>query len=118
VGCGELPGAPSVAPFDRSTGNVGIIGFVDERFATMGLFDTIREKATELLSGATDKIEEVTGNIPDVQAVEDLSETATGAVPDTTGSITDASNTVTGSITETTTETTEAVGEQIDPYRP
>jgi hypothetical protein len=80
----------------------------------MGLFDAIREKATELLSGATDKIEEVTGNLPGEQAVEGLSETATGAVSDTTGSVTDAADTVTGSITETT----EAVGEQIDPYRP
>jgi hypothetical protein len=77
----------------------------------MGLFDAIREKATELLSGATDKIEEVTGNLPDEQAVEGLSETATGTVTDATSSVTD---TVTGSIADTT----EAVGEQIDPYRP
>jgi len=80
----------------------------------MGLFDSIREKATELLSGATDKIEEVTGNIPGEQAVEGLSETATGAVSDATGSVTDAADTATGAVTETT----EAVGEQIDPYRP
>jgi hypothetical protein len=80
----------------------------------MGLFDAIREKAGELLSGATDKIEEVTGNIPGDQAVDGLSETASGVVSDATGSVADATDTVTGSVTETT----EAVGEQIDPYRP
>jgi hypothetical protein len=73
----------------------------------MGLFDAIREKATELLSGATDKIEEVTGSIPDAQAVDGLSETASGAVSDT---VTDA----TGSVTDAA----DSVGQEIDPYRP
>jgi hypothetical protein len=70
--------------------------FSDERSTIMGLFDAIREKATELMSGATDKIEEVTGGIPDGQAVEDLTQSAT----------------------DTVTETQNSIGEQIDPYRP
>lgn len=69
----------------------------------MGLFDAIREKAGELLSGATEKVEEVTGNIPGEQAIQDVSETATGAVSDATGSV---------------TETAEAAAEEVDRYRP
>ena len=88
----------------------------------MGLFDAIREKATELLSGATDKVEGIVGDIPGGQAIEDLPATAAGAVseavpetlPDVTGSITDVTDAATGSVTETA----EAVGEQVDPYRP
>lgn len=84
----------------------------------MGLFDAIREKANELLSGATDQVSEVTGNIPGEQAVDGLTETATGTVndtvADTTGSLTDATDTVTGTVTDTT----EAIGEHTDPYRP
>jgi hypothetical protein len=91
-----------------------MVGFIDERSATMGLFDAIREKATELLSGATDKLEEVTGGIPDGQEAGGLTETAAGAVSDAAGSVTDVTDTVTGSVTETA----ESVGEEIDPYRP
>ena len=45
----------------------------------VGLFDAIREKAGELLSGATEKVGELTG-------VEDLSQSATDAA----GQVTDA----------------------------
>lgn len=84
----------------------------------MGLFDAIREKATDLLSGATEKIEEVTGNIPGEQAFEDLPETATGAVSDAAGSVTDAGETVADTVTGSVTEATETAAEGVDPYRP
>jgi hypothetical protein len=89
----------------------------------MGLFDTIREKATELLSGATDKAGELAGDLPGAEALQDLSQTATDAASqatdeaagtvqdlaasttdaaaDPTGSMTDAADTVTESFTDT-----------------
>jgi hypothetical protein len=73
----------------------------------MGLFDAIREKASELLSGATEKVEEVTGNLPGEQAIQDVSETASGAVSDT---VSDAAGSV--------TETAETAAEEVDRYRP
>lgn len=88
----------------------------------MGLFDAIREKATELLSGATDKVEGIVGDIPGGQAIEDLPATAadaaSGAVPDVTGSITDVTDTATDSVSDSVTEAAESVGEKVDPYRP
>lgn len=95
----------------------------------MSLFDSIRDKAAELLSGATDQVDEVTSNIPGGQAVEDLTgsatDTATQATGDltgtaenlgaaATGSVHDVTDTVSGSVAETT----ETAGDAIDPYRP
>jgi hypothetical protein len=100
----------------------------DER-VRMGLFDSIREKATEMLSGATEQVQEVAGNLPGGQAVEDLTgsatdaagqvtEDATGAAQDlgadATGSVNEVTDTVSGSVADTT----EAASETIDPYRP
>lgn len=58
-------------------GMVELVCFVDlKELAAVGLFDAIREKAGELLSGATDKVGELAGDLPGVQ---DLSETASDA---------------------------------------
>ncbi len=80
----------------------------------MSLFDSIREKAAELLSGATEQVEEVTGNIPGGQAVEDVTGTAQDLGESATGTVNEVTDTVSGSITETA----ETAGEAIDPYRP
>jgi hypothetical protein len=76
----------------------------------MGLFDIIKEKASELLGGAGDKVTELTGvELPGAdqvaQGAEDLTatatdaaqgltETATGAVQDVTGTATEAAGNV------------------------
>lgn len=88
----------------------------------MGLFDTIREKATELLSGVTEKAGDLAGDLPGAEVLEGLSQSAgdaadqatdevvgsvedvgagaTDAAADATGSVTDAADTVTGSVTD------------------
>jgi hypothetical protein len=89
----------------------------------MGLFDTIREKAAELLSGVTDKASDLAGDLPGAEMLDDLSQSATDAAShatdeaegtvqdlgasaaeaaaDATGSVTDGTDTVTGSFTDT-----------------
>jgi hypothetical protein len=89
----------------------------------MGLFDTIREKAAELLSGVTDKASDLAGDLPGAEMLDDLSQSATDAAShatdeaegtvqdlgasaaeaaaDATGSGTDGTDTVTGSFTDT-----------------
>ena len=95
----------------------------------MGLFDSIREKATELLSGATDKASELADNLPGGQAVEDLTGSATdsaqdlGATANDTAqdlgtTATDSVGNVTDTVSGTVAETTETAGEAVDPYRP
>lgn len=75
----------------------------------MGLFDAIRDKAGELLSGATEKVGDLAGEVPGAQDVADLSQSATdtagqaseqvtGAATDLSGTVTDATDTVTGSL--------------------
>jgi len=84
----------------------------------MGLFDAIREKAGELLSGATEKVGDLTGvgdlsqSVTDAAGqatgtAQDLGETATGAAADLTAPVTDAADTVTGSLPDLP-----------EPYRP
>jgi len=89
----------------------------------MGLFDTIREKAAELLSGVTDKASDLAADLPGADMLGDLSQSASDAASqgtdeaevtiqdltasageaaaDATGSVTDATDTVTGSFTDT-----------------
>ncbi|MGH9211910.1 MAG: hypothetical protein ACRD2C_14690 [Acidimicrobiales bacterium] len=89
----------------------------------MGLFDTIREKASELLSGATDKASELAGDLPGADMLDDLSLSAgdaasqatdeavgtaqdvgadaTEVAADASDSVTDATDTVTESFTDT-----------------
>ena len=82
----------------------------------MGLFDAIREKAGELLSGASEKVGDLAGDLPGAQEVQDLSQSATDAAgqageqaagtaqelgataSDVSGSVTDAADTVAGSL--------------------
>lgn len=95
----------------------------------MGLFDTIREKAAEMLSGVTEKAGEFAGDLPGAETLEGLSQSATDAVSqtadeasgtvqdlgasatdataDATGSVTDATDTVTGSFTDPPGEPTQ-----------
>jgi hypothetical protein len=73
----------------------------------MGLFDIVRDKVTELLSGASDKVTELTGaELPGAEATDqlaqsadNLADTATGAAQDLTGS---ASEAVDSAITDAT----------------
>ncbi|HYH51555.1 MAG TPA: hypothetical protein VEG38_18585 [Acidimicrobiia bacterium] len=96
----------------------------------MGLFDTIREKAAELLGGVTEKASGLAGDLPGAEMLEGLSQSATdaagqatdaagqatdeavGAVQDlgasasdagadAAGAVTDATDTVTGPFTDT-----------------
>jgi vacuolar-type H+-ATPase subunit H len=89
----------------------------------VGLFDTIREKAAELLSGVTDKASDLAADLPGAEMLDDLSQSASDAAgqvtdeaegtiqdltagageaaADATGSVTDATDTVTGSFTDT-----------------
>lgn len=89
----------------------------------MGLFDTIREKAADLLGGVTENIGDLAGDLPGAEMLEGLSQSATDAVgqatdeaattardlsgsasdvvADAAGSVTDATDTVAGSLTDT-----------------
>jgi len=89
----------------------------------MGLFDTIRDKAAELLSGVTDKASDLAGDLPGAEMLDDLSQSATGSVSqatdeaegtvqdlggsaaeaaaDATGAVTDGTDTISGSFPDT-----------------
>ena len=89
----------------------------------MGLVDTIREKAADLLGGVTENIGDLAGDLPGVEVLEGLSQSATDAVgqatdeavttaqdlsgsagdvvADAAGSVTDATDTVAGSLADT-----------------
>ncbi|HEV7974459.1 hypothetical protein [Amycolatopsis sp.] len=69
----------------------------------MSLFDMLKEKASELLGGATDKVTEMTGFESPADAVGGVTEAGQGVVDSATGVIGDASGAVTdvtGSITD------------------
>ena len=88
----------------------------------MGLFDTIREKAAELLGGVTEKASDLAGDLPGAEMLEGLSQSGTDAASqatdetvgtvqdlgasaaeagaDATGSVTDATGAVAGSFTD------------------
>jgi hypothetical protein len=78
----------------------------------MGLFDTIREKAADLLSGVTEKAGDLAGDVPGADMLEGLSDSAseaagqvtdeaTGAVEDLGASATDAADSVSESLPDT-----------------
>jgi site-specific recombinase XerC len=88
----------------------------------MGLFDAVREKAAELLSGAGDKVSELTGtdladahqNATDTaqnlgEGAQNLGDTAAGAGQDLAGQATDTAGNVTDPVFDS------PVGEHIDP---
>ena len=96
----------------------------------MGLLDTIREKATELLSGATEKASELAGDLPGADILEGLSqsagdaasqatEDAAGTVEDLGASATEvagnASDSVAGATDEVTGRFTDTPGEPPQP---
>ncbi|OLF15005.1 hypothetical protein [Actinophytocola xanthii] len=88
----------------------------------MGLFDAVREKAAELLSGATDKVSELTGtDLADAQqnatdtaqnlgeGAQGYADQAQGAGQDIAGHATDAAQNTTDSVID------PAIGGDIDP---
>ena len=92
----------------------------------MGLFDSVREKAAELLSGATDKVSELTGtDLADAQqnatdAAQNLGDTAqgytdmaSGAGQDLAGTAADSAQNVTDTATGAVADT--PVGDYLDP---
>ena len=95
----------------------------------MGLFDSIREKATELLGGASEQVSGLADNLPGGQVVEDLTGSATDNAQDLGTNATDAAQdlgttatdsvgNVTDTVSGTVTDATETAGEAVDPYRP
>jgi uncharacterized protein YunC (DUF1805 family) len=70
----------------------------------VGLFDAIREKAGELLSGATEKVGDLTADLPGVQEVQDMTQSAgdqaTAAAENLSGTATDATDTIAGALPE------------------
>lgn len=100
----------------------------------MGLFDAVREKAAELLSGATDKVSELTGtDLADAQqnatdtateTAQNAGDTAQGYADTATGAGLDLAGTATESVqnaTDTAADTAHGtvadtpVGDYIDP---
>jgi hypothetical protein len=92
----------------------------------MGLFDAVREKAAELLSGATEKVSELTGtDLADAQqnatdTTQNLGETAQGHVDTVSGAGQDLAGTATDSVQNVSDTATGAVadspaGEYLDP---
>ncbi|MBB4905504.1 hypothetical protein [Actinophytocola algeriensis] len=100
----------------------------------MGLFDAVREKAAELLSGATDKVSELTGtDIADAQqnatdaasesaqnlgdTAQGYADTASGAGQDLAGTAADSVQNVTDTAADTAygTVADTPVGDYIDP---
>jgi hypothetical protein len=74
----------------------------------VGLFDAIREKASELLSGATEKVGDLAGDLPGVQdlsqsatdAAGEASEQVAGTAQDLGATATDVSGSVTDAVTD------------------
>ena len=91
---------------------VGSVRFVElkELFA-VGLFDAIREKAGELLSGATEKAGDLAADLPGAQEVQDVTQSAT----DVAGQ---AGEQVTGAAGDLGNAAAEALPEVPPEYRP
>ena len=73
----------------------------------MGLFDTIREKAAELLSGATEKASELAGDLPGAEILEGLSQSASDTASD-------ATDEAVGTVQDLGDSATEAAGDASD----
>ncbi len=83
----------------------------------MGLFDIVKEKAAELLGGASEKVSELTGTeLPGADQVtqhtDNLTESATGAVEDFSGTATDAAGNVTDTATGAVEDVTDPRGRE------
>jgi hypothetical protein len=80
----------------------------------MGLFDVVREKAAELLSGAGDKVSELTGaELPDPEAATDQLAQAADTAAESVQSATDAA-----ADTGVAEGLTDAASEAVDPHQP
>jgi uncharacterized protein YjbJ (UPF0337 family) len=83
----------------------------------MGLFDAVREKAAELLSGATEKVSELTGTeIADprqhvADTAQDLGDSAQGHADAATGAGQDLAGTTGESVRDAVTD----AGDQVAP---
>lgn len=96
----------------------------------MGLFDAVREKAAELLGGASEQVTELTGaEVPNADTVTGAVEGVTGGVTETVAGATDAATGLTDAatgVTEGVTGAAEgaadgvigAAAETVEPYRP
>lgn len=85
----------------------------------MGLFDSIKEKASELLGGASDKVSELTGTeLPGQEAAENVAgnvtETAQGYGEQAQG----VGETATGAAQDVTDSATESFNNATEQYRP
>jgi len=105
---------------------VGSVRFVElkELFA-VGLFDAIREKAGELLSGATEKAGDLAADLPGAQEVQDVTQSATdvaGQAGDVAGQAGEfagqAGEQVTGAAGDLGNAAAEALPEVPPEYRP
>jgi hypothetical protein len=76
----------------------------------MGLFDIVKEKVSELLSGAGDKVTELTGaELPGTEVVDQVSQ-STGDLAETAQGVTDtATDTATGAVQDLTGTATDAI---------
>jgi hypothetical protein len=85
----------------------------------MSLFDMLKEKASEMMGGATDKVTEMTGFESPADAVGGVTEAGQGVVDSATGVIGDASGVVgdaTGAVTDATGTVTDAAGSITDHF--
>lgn len=82
----------------------------------MGLFDTIRQKATELLSGATEKASELAGDLPGAEMLEDLPQSASDAASQATDEAVGSAEDLGASATETAAEASDSVTEATDAF--
>lgn len=81
----------------------------------MGLFDIVREKASELLGGAGDKVSELTGTeLPGQDAVDQLTQSADNVTETAQG----VGETATGAAQDVTDSATESVNDATEQYRP
>jgi hypothetical protein len=82
----------------------------------MGLFDTIREKAAELLSGATEKASELAGDLPGADMLEGLSQSATDAASQATDEAAETVQDVGANATETAADASGSVTDATDTF--
>jgi hypothetical protein len=81
----------------------------------MGLFDIVREKASELFSGASEKVTEVTGvELPGAETAENLTDTAAATGQEVTDAAQGLGDTATGAAEDITGTASDA----INPLRP
>jgi uncharacterized protein YjbJ (UPF0337 family) len=85
----------------------------------MGLFDIVREKASELLGGASEKVSELTGTeLPGKDAAEELTQSADSVTGNVTEAAQGVGETATGAAQDVTDAATETVNDATEPYRP